>query len=117
LGVSYLSQYQPTLQGLKPYHLTPKPSNRPASFFPFSYVGQVAKIMPSFSRSARVNFGAFPTTRSALANKNMHNFRDETAHEPFTTVARHVFLSAQDALDALKSHPLLMINMLLVHKE
>jgi hypothetical protein len=42
----------------------------------------VAKIMPSLSRSARVNFGAFPTTRSALANENMHNFRDETASDP-----------------------------------
>jgi hypothetical protein len=38
--------------------------------------------MPSFSRSARVIFGAFPTTRAALANKSMHNFRDETASDP-----------------------------------
>lgn len=79
---SHTSQYQPTSQGRKPYHLTPTISNPPASLCPFSYVGQVAKIMPSFSRSARVNFAAFPTTRSALANENMHIFRDETASDP-----------------------------------
>jgi hypothetical protein len=79
-----------------------------------SYVGQVAKIaaIKDFqSRSCRVNFRRLPTTHSALANENMHIFRDETASDPFITVARHVFLSAQDALDALKSHRLLMINM------
>jgi hypothetical protein len=42
----------------------------------------VAKIMTSFSRSARVNFAAFPTTHSALANEIMHIFRDETASDP-----------------------------------
>jgi hypothetical protein len=115
LGISYFSQYHPTLQGPSPEAHTLKPLLH--LFLPFPYVLASGQNHAQFSRSARVNFGAFPTTRSALANKNMHNFRDETAHEPFTTVARHVFLSAQDALDALKSHPLLMINMLLVHKE
>jgi hypothetical protein len=57
------------------------------------------------------HFPLFPTTHSALANQDRRPFRAETASDPFIAGARHVFASPQDALHALKSHRILMINM------
>jgi hypothetical protein len=97
------------------HHLTRPESQTISNPSPLSLTfGQVAKITTLIFRVlVASNFRRLPTTRFLCANQR---FRDETASDPFITGARHVFLPAQDALDALKSHKHLMINMVLVHK-